>query len=118
MMSGGLQFVVEESGHTQLWDCPGSILDGQAECTTYLAPDGFSNATSLEQTGCGIVVAGNAMLWLVRPNAGTEELLPASGIVRCTGDEIVSFLGRLIDYRMSKRKPVKSKKISLTAQYE
>ncbi len=118
MMSEGLQFVVEESGHSQLWNCPGSILAGATECTAYLAPDGFTHATSLQRTDCGIVVIGDQTTWLVRPNAGTEELLAASGIIQCIGDEIMSFLGRRIDYQTSKREPVNLKKISVAALSE
>jgi hypothetical protein len=106
-MSGGLNILVDGE-RAAFWDCPASILNTDTECTVYTAPAGFPRSVpaSIHDTECGIVITRGDSTWLVRRNAGTEDLLNVTGIVRCDSGELLAYRGRHIAYETVRRQRV------------
>ena len=66
-------------------------------------------------TECGMVITSGGTTWVVRRNGGSQDLIPAEGIVHCTAGQIIAYRGRHIDYLTPKRAPLV--KEQMTAEF-
>src|SRR5262249_671685 len=107
IINNNWRIVVDDPGKTRLWDCPPALLNGKAECTVYTAPGELPHApASINDTECGIVVTRAHRTWLVRRNAGTQDIFDADGIAGCREGEILAYTRGHIAYLTPKREPV------------
>jgi hypothetical protein len=119
-MADGVRLVEDVADGSRLWDCSDELFKGKAECTVYRAPQGFprSGAVSMTDDECGIGMHRGDRIWLVRRNARTEELLDADGIAQCSGNAILLYRGRHLQYVRAVRQNVTSERRPLRLAVE
>jgi hypothetical protein len=126
---------VADVGRLKLWDCPETLLDDNPKITTetchvYNSPQEtedavamatrdlsalFSNSIEPAPTECGsiLTVRYRGWVWLLDREHQRETLLPADGLINCTGDGLIStYRARRVDifnpqYQASESKDIK-----------